>query len=131
MAQRARRWNEAWTHWYRRALPAYWILLFCLTHFPELEVGGPPSSDKVAHLAAFGLLAFLFWRFAETLWQPLTGRFVWIAAAGLLMYAAFDEYTQQFVGRGVEGVDLAANATGIALALAFLEWRRRRRAAAD
>lgn len=115
----------AWAHWYRRILPAYWLFLFCLTHFPKLEVGTRvPKSDKIAHLVAFGLLAFLFWRFRETLGQPGTS-FVWVAGVVLAVYAVIDEYTQGWVGRGVEGADLLANLTGIVVMLAVLEWRRR------
>lgn len=85
-----------WTHWYRRTLPAYWVFLFCLTHFPRLQLDLPlPSSDKIAHLAAFGLLAFLFWRFAETFRRPLPSCFVWIAGTTLMLYGALDEYLQQ------------------------------------
>ena len=77
--------RAAWDHWYRRALPAYCIFLFCATHFPKLEIDLPISApDKFAHWTAFGLLAFLFWRFAEALQRPLSGRFVWLAGLGYL-----------------------------------------------
>lgn len=107
-------------------LPAYWIFLFCCTHFPGLKLDLMPNSDKYAHFLAFGLLAYLFWRFAETLRRPLSGRFVWIAGATLVAYAAIDEYLQQFVNRHVDWRDWACNSTGIVLTLAGLElWRRR------
>ncbi|MCK4340552.1 MAG: VanZ family protein [Phycisphaerae bacterium] len=129
-ATRPLMYESAWTHWYRRALPAYWIFVFCATHFPNLQFGGGiPSSDKLAHALAFALLAFLFWRFAETFRRPLSGRFVWVAGIGLGLYAAFDEYTQRFVGRGVDVRDWLCGMAGIALALGLLEWRRRKLAA--
>lgn len=119
--------SPAWTEWYRRALPAYWISLFCLTHFPRLRLDVPiRASDKLAHLAAFALLAFLFWRFAETIRRPLSARFVWIAGFWLTVYAALDEYLQQFVGRGTDLIDWLFDLAGIAVVLALLEWRRRR-----
>jgi len=119
--------NRRWIHWYQRALPAYWISLFCLTHLPRLELKvGFSYADKVAHGGAFGLLAFLFWRFAETLHSPLSSRFAWIASFWLLAYAAFDEWLQQFVGRGTDISDWLCNAAGIVLVQALLEHRRRR-----
>ncbi len=121
----------SWTHWYRRALPAYWIFLFCTTHFPGLYLNvGVRDPDKVAHTAAFGLLAFLFWRFAETLRRPLSGRFVWTAVFCLAVYAALDEYTQRYVGRGSNIRDWLFGMGGICTVLAILEWHRRRRARA-
>jgi VanZ family protein len=108
-------------------LPAYWVCLFTLTHLPKLpSVGAPEQSDKLAHLATFGLLAFLYWRFFETFSRPRPWTFVWISAAVLLTYAALDEYLQQFVGRGTDIADWLADAAGIGVVLACLEWRRRR-----
>lgn len=116
----------AWKHWYRRVLPAYWIFVFCATHFPGLQLADRvPASDKLAHTVAFALLAFLFWRFLETFRRPLTARFVGLAAVILTVYAALDEYTQQFVGRGTDPLDWLCNVAGMAAVLIFLEWRRR------
>ena len=48
------RWNRSWERWYRQALPAYWVLLFFLTHLPKLTLpGAPPQSDKLAHVVAW------------------------------------------------------------------------------
>lgn len=116
-----------WSHWYRRALPAYWLFLFCATHFPRLKIeANIPKSDKILHFVAFGILAFLFWRFVETFERPLSNRFVWLTAATLGLYAALDEYLQQFVERGMDFADWLCDMGGVALVLAFLEWRRRR-----
>lgn len=128
--QPAQRGLSAWDRWYRRALPAYWIFLFCLLHFPALRVDLPVRlSDKLAHVVAFALLTFLFWRFVETLHRPLSGRFVWYAALWLGAYASLDEWLQQFVGRETDLADWLCNLTGVALVLVVLEHRRRRRAA--
>lgn len=119
-------WGAAWSRWYRSALPAYWVTLFALTHFPELRLNAPiRDPDKLAHIGAFGLLAFLFWRFVETIRYPLSGRFVWIAGVWLVAYAAFDEYLQQFVGRSTNFGDWLCDVVGIGVVLALLEWRRR------
>jgi len=118
--------SDHWEHWYRRILPAYWLFLFVATHLPRLQLGGPPRSDIVAHLVAFGLLAFLYWRFAETFRRPLSGRFVFQAAAVLLAYSTLDEYLQQFVGRTTAWSDWLANAAGVLGVLTVMEWRRRR-----
>ncbi|HMQ15972.1 MAG TPA: VanZ family protein [Phycisphaerae bacterium] len=125
---------RGWAHWYRRALPAYWLFLFALTHFPKLSLTGPVERpDLYSHFIAFGLLAFLLWRFAETFRQPLGPRFVWVAGAVILAYGAFDELTQELVGRDATIEDWLANACGATLVLALLEfnrrggWRRRRR----
>ena len=117
-----------WTHWYRRILPAYWFFLFSATHLPKLSLpGGVSFTDKIAHAVAFGILAFLFWRFAETLHYPLSRKFVWIAMFSLGAYAAFDEWLQPLVGRGAEPMDWVVDVLGIALVLAVLERQRRRR----
>ena len=81
----------------------------------------------LAHPVAFGLLTFLFWRFVESFGRPLSGRFVWLAALWLGVYAALDEYLQQFVNRDTDLWDWLANLAGIAGVLAVLEWRRRTR----
>lgn len=117
--------QSALDHWYRRALPAYWIFLACATHFPGLKLpGGIPSSDKIAHTVAFALLAFLFWRFVESFRRPVAVGFVWRAGLILAAYAAVDEYTQRYVGRGVDIVDWLCGVWGMTVVLAVLEWRR-------
>ncbi len=118
-----------WDQWYRRMLPAYWMFLFSCTHFPNLRLElGVPESDKLAHTTAFGLLAFLFWRFAETLRRPLSSRFIWKAWFVLGLYAGVDEYLQQFVGRSTDVADWLCNMLGISAVLIALELLRRRRA---
>jgi len=86
-------------------------------------------SDKLAHVVAFALLTFLFWRFAETFYRPLSNRFVWYAALSLGAYASLDEWLQQFVGRKSDWGDWLCNLAGVASVLAVLEYRRRQRAA--
>jgi VanZ family protein len=119
-----------WAHWYRRVFPAYAIFLFASTHLPRLRGPDIPASDKVMHLLAFGGLTFLFWRFCETFESRLSSSFVWAATPALIAWAAFDEYTQQFVYRGTDWADFIADTMGILLVTAFMEWRRRVRVAA-
>lgn len=115
-----------WAHWWRRVLPAYWVFLFCVTHFPKLQLDAPPGSDKVVHIGAYAVLAFLVWQFSAT-FGPLSRSFAPRAAAGLLVYAAFDELTQPLVGRGADLWDWLADGLGILLVLVPAElWRRHR-----
>lgn len=126
MTPRRRTLSERWTAWYLRVLPAYWVFLFISTHFPKMDLKIPMrSSDKMAHFVAFGLLAFLFWRFAEALYGQLSGRFVWTAAASLIVYAAIDEWLQQFVGRHTDLMDFLWDSAGVIVVLAALETHRR------
>jgi VanZ family protein len=112
--------------WIRIALPVYWIALFAATHYPRVRIPGEiPGSDKAVHFVAFGLLAFLGWRFLAARTRPLTAASVWIAAAVLIAYATLDEYTQQFVGRYTDLADWLADLAGIICVLAALELRRR------
>lgn len=119
---------EPWRHWYRRALPAYVVFLVICTHLPRLQLAGA-QSDKKAHLVAFALLAFLFWRFCETFRAPGASFWVW-AWLALVSFAAVDEYTQQFVGRSTDVNDWYMDMLGITLMLAALELLRRLRPAA-
>ena len=120
------KWSKAWEHWYRRTLAAYWVFLFCATHFPRPRLTGAlPQEDKLVHFVAFGLLAFLFWRCAESFNRQLSSRFVWIAFVGLGVYGAVDEYLQQFVNRNTSLTDWLANLAGLAAVLTALEVRRR------
>lgn len=121
------KWSKSWEQWYRRALPAYWVFLFCVMHFPFPEIPvAIPGDDKLLHFVSFGLLAFLFWRFAESFERPRSPRFVWFALVCLVGYACVDEYLQQFVNRGTSLADWLADLTGIAATLAALEVYRRR-----
>ncbi|MBI5864776.1 MAG: VanZ family protein [Planctomycetes bacterium] len=118
-----------WRHWYLRALPAYWIFLFCTTHFPRLRLDRlPEQSDKVLHFAAFGGLAFLFWRAFEAAGSARAGSFAIWATMILAAYAGLDEYLQQFVGRSSDWTDFGCDAAGIVAAMLILETLRRRSA---
>ena len=103
-----------------------------MSNFPDLRLPGPVSwTDKVVHASAFGLLAFLFWRFAQAMHDRISRHFVWVAAVILTLYAIIDEWHQQFVGRGTDLTDGLADLVGIAIALTALELRRRAVAARE
>ncbi len=105
----------------------YWVLLFIATHASAVRIPGEiPHSDKLVHFSAFGILAFLCWRFAQA-WRSIGDRFVWGAGAVLIAYAAVDEYLQQFVGRHTDVLDFGADTAGIVSVLTVLELVRRRR----
>ena len=124
-------WRDRWDLWYRRALPTYWMALAMSTHLPKLDIRGTIApSDKFLHLTAFGMLAFLFWRWCEALSRPLSRRFVFIAAPVLIIYAAIDESTQGPFGRSVDIDDWFYNVAGILSMLTILEISRRFRGAA-
>lgn len=121
---------EAWAHWYRRILPAYWLFLAFMTHLPRPEIPGQILyKDKWLHVAAFGVLALLVWRFGETFVARVSAGYVRSCALLLLAYACVDEWTQPLFGRSASWWDLAADCVGIAIALGWLEVQRVRRAA--
>ncbi len=118
--------RSVWNRWYRRAFPIYWVFLFCASHFPKLSLPSTvPQSDKIAHLFAYGLLAFLMWRFREAIGGPLSERFVRWAFVVVVAYALVDEYLQAFVGRNADLMDWACDVVGAGIVLGFMEWRRR------
>lgn len=120
-------WPERWRRLWLRLLPSYWLFLFVVTHLPRLHLPDMvPQEDKIAHVIAYGLLALLLWKFAESVRRaPLGPRFVWVALAVLAGYAALDEYLQSFVGRTASVGDWLADMLGAALVLAAMELRRR------
>lgn len=111
---------------FRAALIAYWPALFTATHYPKLELGGSIHvSDKVLHAVAFGLLAFFYWMFRRTLRRPISATFLPRALIVLILYAALDEFLQQFVNRTTDFYDWLADVAGISAVLLALELHRR------
>jgi VanZ family protein len=95
------------------------IVLYAGIVFGSLSttIGPPdlfPNSDKVIHMAAWGLVAAI----AATLSRTLR---IWLAAAaGLFASSAGVEWAQGFIpGRSASWEDLVANAAGIAAAGGF------------
>ncbi|WP_437201624.1 VanZ family protein [Planctomicrobium sp. SH664] len=96
------------------------IVLYITTHIPI----PPPASevvnrwDKVIHCAAYLVLAILS-AFAFLDRQRLRIPAVALVLA-MLAYAAFDEYTQGFVGRIPDVYDWCSDAVGIVLGIGMV-----------
>lgn len=102
------------------AVGLYWIALCVATHVPPAEAPLPSGlNDKLAHVAAYLVLAFL----ASTAWQLasgiLTSRHLWFAWLVIVIYGALDELTQPLVGRDCSLLDWAADAVGAAAGIAL------------
>ena len=106
---------------------ALMAVIFALSAQPDLN-SGLGTVDlvlrKLAHMAEYGLLAFLWWR---PLRELVAGRAAVAAAAAIaLLYAVSDEFHQSFVeGRHGTPLDVLIDAVGIA-AVALVLLRRSR-----
>ncbi|WP_145171616.1 VanZ family protein [Rubripirellula lacrimiformis] len=98
------------------ALAIYWIAIFTGTHLPAVSDFSPRMNDKIKHFSAFfGLATLLCY---STTSSNLVKRFGTIAAV-IAVYAAFDEFTQQFIpGRTADPYDFIADMAGALTAIA-------------
>jgi VanZ family protein len=109
--------------WLRRWLPVLvWAaVIFAFSSIPSLGTGlgtWDLVGRKLAHMTEYAILGALLLRALGT---------VWPAFAAAVLYAASDELHQHFVaGRHAAPLDVAIDATGVALGL--LAWRRWRAA---
>lgn len=99
------------------------VLIFCLSHQPNLKSGLAAWLDlilrKIAHITEFAILTFLFWRALRL--KNKKNRIL-IAMALSLLYALSDEYHQSFIlGRDGNWRDIGIDSLGILLAGLFLE----------
>lgn len=105
------------------------VVIFALSAQPDLS-SGLGTADlilrKIAHMAEYGLLVFLWWRALRT---RTAGRVAVAAAFAIgLVYAASDELHQSFVeGRHGTPVDIVIDTVGMGL-VAWLLLRRERAA---
>jgi len=102
--------------------PLGWFLAFVLLasaifiealHGPTIDNSIIPNLDKIVHVAAFGLLAFLLFRFARSAgfiirWPLLVMIVLMIAGLGIM-----DEWVQSFTpGRTASPMDVLADVAG-------------------
>jgi len=102
--------------------PMGWLLAFVLLagaifvealHGPTIDNSIIPNLDKMAHVAAFGLLAFLLFRFARSAgfiirWPLLIMIVLMVAGLGIM-----DEWVQSFTpGRTASPMDVLADVAG-------------------
>ena len=111
----------------------YWLGLFIVMHVPVsgLRRLSFNNADKIIHLVLYFLLVWLGGRYFF-----VAGRTVSIAKlicfAGIYgLYAAFEEWSQQFVGRTMSLDDWLTDAAGITLATLLLALQRRSNAVPD
>ena len=90
----------------------YWGILFTLTHIPPAQTPEMGSADKLLHLVAYTLLAFLV--SLNLLLTKRWNRFsILLSMIALTVYAGFDELTQLLVGRTAAWYDWEADLIGI------------------
>jgi VanZ family protein len=100
-------------------LALYWPALFILAHIPIPQlVYRARVSDKILHIAAYLILAFLLW-FAvnpdkKVNWRKKT---VWWIILIITLYSILDESLQGYVGRSCDVHDFWANIAGAAVGL--------------
>ena len=97
-------------------LGAYWISMFVGTHIPSLPTVLAHQWDKLLHFGAYAGLAVLLlgWRACRGQFGARTILILWLLLAA---YGMFDEFTQRFVGRGVEVYDWFSDLAGAACGL--------------
>lgn len=89
------------------------ILIGTTIPLPALE-GTPRDSDKLAHLLLYAPLGFLLVRALRVGGQPGCRAWLLALAAGLV-FAAFDEWHQQYFARNTDFGDWLADGLGLAL----------------
>ncbi|REK10876.1 MAG: VanZ family protein [Planctomycetota bacterium] len=120
------------TNWSKRlsvaVLGVYWLVLATATHVPQIEPPlGVQPSDKVEHVAAFGLLAVLL-ALAWSHFTAMTWRSYAAILAVIAVYGAVDEITQPLTRRNADVMDWLADVTGAIAGLAVFAIARRLRA---
>ena len=91
---------------------SYWVFLFTMTHIPVKQIPHTGASDKLLHLVAYCVLAFLVAShlFLTRRWNR---KAIIYAMLLLAFFAGFDELTQMLVGRSAEWKDWGADLLGI------------------
>lgn len=102
---------------YRFLAVAWLVLLFVLSNQPGSKIGARHPVDKILHIFAFGVLAFLIALGNRVRWRRFN---LWMVPLAVASLGVVDEFHQSFVpGREVSGMDVAADAVGACFAVAF------------
>lgn len=104
----------------------YWGCLFVVMHVP-IETGGSPTIEHVTTIAHFAFYYLLTWLGGRYLLSTGRGTVAVLLTWAVVyaVYAAADEWLQQFVGRVMSLSDWLADLAGIALAtVTLIRWRR-------
>jgi len=114
--------QEPFGIWTQRAITAatavYAAVLVFMTHYPKPEelLGRQLPSDKLLHLAAYGVLGSLAALVLRSRGR-LVGRFTPLLGAGLAAWGVIDEATQPLFGRAADPLDWVYDVLGLALGI--------------
>jgi VanZ family protein len=131
--------QPAFSRTQRLVIRIVWLLavitLFCATHLPVPDDAEEIVStfDKIIHASSYCILTVL----TCLAWLPPRPGFrrIAILILGMLLFAAFDEFTQALVHRSPDLEDWKSDASGIVIACVVMvnlqaRWSRRRSQAA-
>lgn len=105
--------------------------MFVATHWPEIEIYGPPWElphlDKLVHGILYAGWVVMWWRTLSRGGRQVGSATInWLLLGGV-GYAVFDEVTQAIVDRTPATGDFAADIVGMAVAVSILQFRQRKR----
>ena len=105
----------------------YWLGLFVINHIPLRGLGrlGFHHADKIIHLVLYFLLVWLGGRYLFVAGRAPSKATLLYCAGMYGVFAAFDEWLQQYTHRTMSLGDWLADAAGIVLATLWLIYRRR------
>lgn len=118
----------------RRLLIGCWVLMFFMTHWPDLtpfepESGWPiPEFDRIVHFGMFAAWGTLWWLILLVSRGSVSrSAIAWVLVGGGA-WAVFDECTQAIVGRTPDIVDFACDMGGLLASLVGFRYYLRRTA---
>jgi VanZ family protein len=117
----------------RWALLLYWAAMFTATHWPDVNRYRPrggwpiPAFGTVMHVGIYVGWAVVWWWVLSAGGRRVSrGAVNWLVLSGAL-YAAFDELTQDLVGRTPGLADFVSDIAGVVVATVILQiWQRTR-----
>ncbi|MCF7956540.1 MAG: VanZ family protein [Phycisphaerae bacterium] len=105
------------------AIGFYWPAIFIATHIPIPSdlIRNAGMSDKTMHFLAYLALVSIAWfavsPFEKVDWKKSK---VWIILAAVVLYGAFDEWLQGFVGRSPDVLDFVYDVSAALTALVIM-----------